>query len=108
MRPVLTVILYTALTAAALHAQNFPRAVDDLNRRGDGVTRLELWVNAVQVHRAGISDEASRRIGSCTLNDLDNLTIELQSLLKLMDEPRGDSFSAGVDSGRTSGLRRVL
>jgi hypothetical protein len=66
MRPVLTVILYTALTAAALHAQNFPRDVADLNRRGDGVTRLELWVKAVQAHRAGIADEASRVPNSTT------------------------------------------
>jgi tetratricopeptide (TPR) repeat protein len=103
-------LICVALSGAVPHAQQpFDRnPPSDLNRRGDGVTRVQIWVDAVQSHRAGMPDEATRRIASWTSEQLEEITIELASLLKLMAEPRGNVFSVWVEDGRKSGNRRVV
>ena len=101
----LSALVCATLTTASLHAQREQR---DLNRRGEGVTRLEFWVESVQAHRAGIPDEATRRISGWTPQDLAELIIDLPSLLKLMDDPDGDAFSVWIEEGRNAGLRRVV
>jgi tetratricopeptide (TPR) repeat protein len=100
-------LVFPVLTAAVLHAQGL-RATDDLNRRGDGVNHLELWVESVQTHRGGVPDEATRRIAGWTTLELDELLIDLPSLIKLMDDPRGDVFSVWIERGRNAGRRRVV
>jgi hypothetical protein len=107
---IVTALICVALSGAVPHTQQpFDRnPPSDLNRRGDGVTRLQLWFDAVQSHDAGRPDEATRRIASWTQEELEELTIDLPSLLKLMDEPRGSTFSVWIEDGRKSGTRRVL
>lgn len=95
-------------TVVSAHAQGIPRDLPDLNRRGDGVKHLELWVESVQAHRAGVRDAGTRGIASWTSPQLADLTIELASMLKLMDDPRGSQFSAWIEDGRNTGRRRVV
>ena len=109
MRSVGRVLVCVAATVAALHAQNIPGGPPrDLNRRGEGVNRLERWVGAVQAHRGGIPDAGTRLLETWTAGDLEELTIDLPSLLKLMDDPSGDEFSVWIEGGRDAGRRRVV
>jgi hypothetical protein len=60
----------------------------DLNRRGEGINRLERWVDFVQAHRAGVPDSGTHQLESWTAADLEELTIDLPSLLKLITSIR--------------------
>lgn len=104
-----TALVCVAATVATLQAQDLLGGPRDLNRRGEGVNRLERWVDFVQSHRGGIPDEATRQLESGTAANLEELTIDLPSLLKLMDDPRGDEFSVWIEGGgRNAGRRRVV
>jgi hypothetical protein len=87
-RTIGTFLLCVAATSAAPQAQDILSGSRDLNRRGEGVNRLERWVEFVQAHRAGVPDSGTRQLESWTAADQEELTIDLPSLLKLMDDPR--------------------
>jgi tetratricopeptide (TPR) repeat protein len=100
-------LVCVVLAGVTTHAQLFGDS-RDLNRRGDAVSRLQFWVDAVQSHRAGAPDEATRRIARWTWEELEDLTLDLRSVLKLIDNPRAEVFSVWVEDGRRSGDRRVV
>ena len=109
MRSACSALICVAATIAALHAQDILGGSRDLNRRGEGVNRLERWVGFVQAHRAGLPDNGTRQLENWTADVLEELTIDLPSLLKLMDDPRGDEFIVWIEGGELRGAaERVL
>lgn len=109
MRCTSNIVIYLAVLTATLHAQTGLNVnTRDLNRRGVGVNRLQIWVDGALAHRGGVPDEATRRIAAWTPEDFEELLIDLPSVLKLMLEPRGDSFSVWIEEGRNAGRRRVV
>jgi tetratricopeptide (TPR) repeat protein len=105
MRQAILSLFSAVVVTAALQAQSPPR---DLNRRGEAVKGLQFWVESVSAHRPGTPDEGTRTIAGWTPGQFDDLLIDLPSLLKLMDQPRGDEFSVFFDRGRDAGRRRVV
>jgi tetratricopeptide (TPR) repeat protein len=115
----LCAILCVAATAATTpsissaqtqtQAQSFPNPQSsDLNQRGAAVDRLHIWVESVRQHQPGAGDEAAARIASWPPADLDDLWIELQSLLRLMDAPRTSGFTVWADGPRGQVVKTVV
>jgi tetratricopeptide (TPR) repeat protein len=104
----LCAVVYVAATAATLHAQSIPNLQPaDLNQRGAAVDRLHVWIESVR-HQTGAGDEAAARIASWPPTDLDDLWIELQSLLRLMEAPRTSDFTVWADGPRGQVVKRVV